>query len=184
LGKLLSAIRASTNGDTIGGPLAAFVLLGNDIFAMSHKTAPLPLTQAVAYLEEQNMYATITRFGEVKATIHDYVFRSTQSQDIEDMNFWTFIKTQESCKLSPERRSKLDNNDDDEPETGPVREIHQFTSGHPQHATEGHRARSLEDALSTPHWESAFEENPPNPLNSKSTLGQKWESCSSTNSAW
>ncbi|KAK4006921.1 hypothetical protein OUZ56_012076 [Daphnia magna] len=29
LGKLLSGVRASTKGDTIGGPLAAFVLLGN-----------------------------------------------------------------------------------------------------------------------------------------------------------
>jgi hypothetical protein len=46
-GKLQSAVRASTNGDIIGGPLAAFTLLGNDIFAMSHQTAPLPLTQAV-----------------------------------------------------------------------------------------------------------------------------------------
>jgi ribosomal protein L32 len=74
LGKLLSAIRASTNGDTIGDPLAAFALLGNNIFAMSHQTAPLPLTQAIGYLEKQNINATFTRFGEVKATIHDYVF--------------------------------------------------------------------------------------------------------------
>ena len=32
LGKLLSGVRASTNGETIGGPLAAFVLRGNLIF--------------------------------------------------------------------------------------------------------------------------------------------------------
>jgi hypothetical protein len=32
LGKFLCSIRASTNGDTIGGPLAAYALLGNDIF--------------------------------------------------------------------------------------------------------------------------------------------------------
>ncbi|EFX61644.1 hypothetical protein DAPPUDRAFT_121259 [Daphnia pulex] len=74
LGKLLSAVRASTNGDTIGDPLAAFALLGNNIFAMSHQTAPLPLTQAIGYLEKQNINPTFTRFGEVKATIHDNVF--------------------------------------------------------------------------------------------------------------
>ena len=145
LGKLLAAIRAATNGDTIGGPLAAFVLLGNDIFGMSHKTAPLPLTQAIAYLEQQNMYATITRFGEVKATIHDYVFRATRNQNIEAMNFWTFVKTQESCKLSPEKRNRPGNDDDDnedEPEHGENREINRFTNGHPQHATQGHRART------------------------------------------
>jgi hypothetical protein len=44
IGKLLSVIRASTNEDTIGGPLAAFVLLGNELFAMSHQTAVFPLT--------------------------------------------------------------------------------------------------------------------------------------------
>ena len=53
LGKLLASIRASTNGDTIGGPLAAYALLGNDIFALSHKTVPLPLMQAIAYLEKK-----------------------------------------------------------------------------------------------------------------------------------
>ena len=145
LGKLLAAIRAATNGDTIGGPLAAFVLLGNDIFAMSHKTVPLSLTQAIAYVEQQNIYATITRFGEVKATIHDYVFRATRNQDIEAMNFWTFVKTQESCKLSPEKRNRPSNDDDDnedEPEHGENREINRFTNGHPQHATQGHRART------------------------------------------
>ncbi len=87
LGKLLSAIRASTNGDTIGGPLAAFVLLGNEIFAMSHQTAVLPLTQAIAYLEKETIYANITRYGEVKATIYDYVFRSEQNPKIDKTNF-------------------------------------------------------------------------------------------------
>ena len=142
LGKLLSAVRASTNGDTIGGPLAAFALLGNNIFAMSHQTAPLPLTQAIGYLEKQNINATFTRFGEVKATIHDYVFRSNRNQDIEDMNYWTFIKTQESCKLAPQKRRDSDNDNDDELEPEPTREIHRFSSSHPQHATQGHRART------------------------------------------
>lgn len=34
LGKLLTVIRVSTNGGTIGGPLTAYVLMGNDIFAL------------------------------------------------------------------------------------------------------------------------------------------------------
>jgi hypothetical protein len=96
LGKLLASIRASTNGDTIRGPLASYALLGNDIFALSHKTVPLPLMQAIAYLEKKNIYATITRFGEVKASIHDYVFRATQANKIDTMNFWNFTRTKES----------------------------------------------------------------------------------------
>ena len=53
---------------------------------MSHQTAVLPLTQAIAYLEKETNYANITRYGEVKATIYDYVFRSEQNPIIDKMN--------------------------------------------------------------------------------------------------
>ena len=142
LGKLLASIRAFTNGDTIGGPLAAYALLGNDIFALSHKTAPLPLMQAIAYLEKENIYATITRFGEVKASIHDYVFRATQANKIDTINFWNFTRTQESCKLSPEKSNQDSNKEDDEPEQTTGRQIYKFSDGHLQHKTQGHRDRT------------------------------------------
>jgi hypothetical protein len=56
------------------------------------------------------------------------------------MNYWTFIKTQVSCKLAPQKRRDSDN--DDELEPGPTHEIHRFSGSHPQHATQGHRART------------------------------------------
>jgi hypothetical protein len=142
LGKLLSAIRASTNGDTIGGPLAAFVLLGNEIFAMSHQTAVLPLTQAIAYLEKETIYANITRYGDVKATIYDYVFRSKENPLIEKMNLWSFTQKQESCKLKA-RPSNCDAETDSssEDESNSARIIHKCSPDHPQHGTEGHRER-------------------------------------------
>ena len=41
--RMLSAARASTNGETVGAVLAAFSALGNNIFQMSHETVNLPL---------------------------------------------------------------------------------------------------------------------------------------------
>jgi hypothetical protein len=129
----------------IGGPLAAFVLLGNDISAMSHQTVVLPLTQALAYLEQENIHATITRFSEVKATIHDYVFRTMEAPHIEATNFWDFTLTQEICKLkSCSGVNPVDNDeshDDEAPEPASGRTFYKFSHGHPQRHTQGHRAR-------------------------------------------
>ena len=46
-----TAARAASNGETESALLAAFVARGNLIFDMSHKTAVLPLTQIVAFLQ-------------------------------------------------------------------------------------------------------------------------------------
>ena len=146
LGKLLSGVRASTNGETIGGPLAAFVLRGNLIFEMSYKTAALPLSQAIAYLPNENIFATINRFGEVKATTHDYVFRSDQNDEIERMSFWNFFKTQEICKLSSKDQDIECDDFTEDPKPTKGRFIHNFVPGHPQQKTQGHRART------TIHW--------------------------------
>ena len=143
LGKLLSGVRASTNGETIGGPLAAFVLRGNLIFEMSHKSAVLPLTQAIAYLTCEEMYATVNRFGEVKATTHDYVFRSDQSEIVENMNFWNFIKTQEICKLHPNTKFQAVDDFSEEPKPVKGRPISRFSNGHPLQETLGHRTRTV-----------------------------------------
>lgn len=83
LGKLLSAIRASTNEDTIGS------------------------TQAIAYLEKETIYANITRYGEAKATIYDYSihliqFMFSDEKKIHKLKRWIcglLPKKQESCKL-------------------------------------------------------------------------------------
>jgi len=64
-GRCLYLLLTSTNGNTIGGPLAAFVLSCILIFEMSYKTSVLPLSQALAYLEKEKNYATINLFGEV-----------------------------------------------------------------------------------------------------------------------
>lgn len=66
---------------------------------MSHQTEILPLAQAVGYLERENIHATITRFGEVRATIHDNVFRCTKTPHIETMNFWNFVELKRSPSL-------------------------------------------------------------------------------------
>lgn len=80
----------------MGAPLIAFTALGYRIFAMSHTTAILPLAQAVAYLEGSAISASISKNGTVYATIYDYCYRSVSC---DSMNFWSFIASQEVCKL-------------------------------------------------------------------------------------
>ena len=91
LGRLLSAARAATNGQTVGALLAAFAARGNLLFEMSHKTAVLPLTQSVAFLHSESIQTNINKKGQVFSVIYDYTYRNPS---FERMNFWTFIATQ------------------------------------------------------------------------------------------
>ncbi len=103
LGKLLSAARAATNGETIGGPLAAFCARGNNIFNMSHTTVPLLVDQAEASLAGDSISASINRHGAVHATINDYRFRSDKPH-IEDLTYWEYLASQEICERSDVRK--------------------------------------------------------------------------------
>jgi hypothetical protein len=58
------------------------------------------------------------------------------------MNFWNFTRTQESCKLTPEKSNQDSNEEDEEPEQTTGRQIHKFSAGHPQQKTQGHRDRT------------------------------------------
>ena len=99
LGRLLSAARGATNGETIGGPMAAFCALGNSIFLMSHDTVPLLIEQAEASLIGDSITASINKCGSVYATIHDYRFRSAEAE-IEKLSYWEFLASHESCRRS------------------------------------------------------------------------------------
>ena len=90
LGRLLSDARAATNRETVGALLAAFAARGNLIFDMSHATAVLPLTQTVAYLQENPIFSSKNNKGHKFSTIHDCVYRN---QLFEEMNFWTFTSS-------------------------------------------------------------------------------------------
>ncbi|KAK4006923.1 hypothetical protein OUZ56_012078 [Daphnia magna] len=115
---------------------------------MSHQTEILPLTQGVGYLERENIYATTIRFGEVRATIHDYVFHCTKTPHIETMNFWNLIRTQEIWKLDVVADDQTDGNYLSDRDLGPssTRKIYIFSPGHPQCRYQGHRARTVS------HW--------------------------------
>jgi hypothetical protein len=154
---LHSAIRGSTSGDTIGAPLAAYCLRGNLLFRMSHQTVVLPLNQALAYLENKQIFATVSQNGAIRATIYDYIFRTKSVVEFDNMNYWEFVKTQEFCKnVNP-----IDENSEDEQQEqncstfnidkisykikkskSTARIIHPFIIGHPQHGVSGHRQRT------------------------------------------
>ena len=99
LGRLLSGARASTNGETVGAPLAAFAARNNKIFQMSHETAVIPLNQAKAFLRGQPLRASISKHGLVLATIYDYVFRTKSDPTVNGLNYWLFVATQETWQL-------------------------------------------------------------------------------------
>lgn len=86
--------------------MAAFTLLGGQIFQMSHKTAVLPLNQAVAFLNQEELYASVSRTGVVYASIYDYVFRNGTDPVIAKMNFWDFVGSQEVVKLHKLKKSE------------------------------------------------------------------------------
>lgn len=63
LGRLLSAARSSTYGETIGATMAAHIALGNKVFDMSHETIPLPINQAIAFLQNEPLFVSINKYG-------------------------------------------------------------------------------------------------------------------------
>ena len=99
LGRLLSGARAATNGETVGAPLASFAARGNRIFEMSHETAVLPLTQALAYLLGEPLRSSINRDGVVLASTYDYVFRTRDDETIASMTYWDFVTIMETYPL-------------------------------------------------------------------------------------
>jgi len=105
LGRLLSAARAATNGETVGALLAAFAARGNLLFDMSHKTAVLPLTQTLAFLQAKPIQININTKGQVFSVIYDYVYRN---RSFEDMNFWTFVASHKIVKRSDDQDTLTD----------------------------------------------------------------------------
>ena len=105
LGRLLSAARAATNGETVGALLAAFAARGNLLFDMSHKTAVLPLTQTLAFLQAEPIQTSINTKGQVFSVIYDYVYRN---RSFEDMNFWTFVASHKIVKRSDDQDTLTD----------------------------------------------------------------------------
>jgi hypothetical protein len=75
LGRLLCLVRAHTNGEEVGSPLAGYLLLKNDMFEFSYGTVRLPVAQGVAYLKQEEINGRLSRDGVFTAAIHDYVFR-------------------------------------------------------------------------------------------------------------
>ena len=96
----MCAARATTNGETVGALLAAFAARGSLLFDMSHKTAVLPLTQTLAFLQAQPIQTNINKKGQVFSVIHDYVYRN---HFFDDMNFWTFIASQKIVARKDQR---------------------------------------------------------------------------------
>lgn len=151
--RLLVATRASTNGETIGASLAAFLARGNHLFQMSHETAPLLLLQALAFLNGNHLNASINKNGIIMAAVFDYVYRTTDDPSFSLMNMWVFVVTQEQCLLSKSTRQRKDDDnmsdeydrvleDDDNNKNGTsYRTQHRFQPSHPLYATHGHRER-------------------------------------------
>ena len=136
--------------DTVGAPLAAFAARNNRIFDMSHKTVPLPIAQAKARGKAFTCIHNETRHT-VMATIYDYVFRTRRDPSVDNMNYWTFVATQETCKLK--KTKNLNHKDLDESseessesksEMNHAGKIFHFEQGHPRSKQTCHRYRKVE----------------------------------------
>ena len=76
IGLPISSARASTSNVTVGAPMAAYLARGNRLFAVSHQTEPLPLSQAIHFLQGVLIYTSIYANGTVSASIHNYEYRN------------------------------------------------------------------------------------------------------------
>ena len=76
---------------------------------MSHATAVLPLTQTVAYLQENPIFSSINKKGHVFSTIHDYVYRNRL---FEEINFWTFTSNHKIVSNKSKAEFEDDANDE------------------------------------------------------------------------
>jgi hypothetical protein len=66
---------------------------------MSHDITALLVPQARAFIRAEKLTASVNDNGIVLATIHDYVYRSSNDSIIETMNYWNFSSSQEKCQL-------------------------------------------------------------------------------------
>ena len=134
--RLLVATRASTNGETIGAPLAAFLARGNHLFQMSHQTAPLLLLQALAFLNGNDLNASINKKGIIMSAVFDYVHSTSDDPSFSLMNMWEFVATQELCLLTKSTTKRNNDGNGTEEDDGLLTDEDDDTNGtrhRPQH---------------------------------------------------
>lgn len=66
---------------------------------MSHKTIPISINQAIAFLKNETIEVAVNVEGRIFATIHDYVYRHALGE-IDGLNYWEFTSKYERCRLS------------------------------------------------------------------------------------
>jgi hypothetical protein len=104
---LCSAIYHNTKGQVVASQMSAILLLKDkDVFEYSHDFAAVPLAQALAFLENRSIRATIGKNGVIKALTYDYAFRNTV---LETMNFWDY---RERLDTFPKSQSKNKKNEE------------------------------------------------------------------------
>ena len=64
MGRLLSAVRAHTSCEVVGAQLAAYLLLGHEVFRFSHQFSVLPIAQGVAYLNGKPLHTVFSMVAE------------------------------------------------------------------------------------------------------------------------
>lgn len=92
LGLMMACIMSHTRGEIVGSPLAAYLLLGNNIFDYSHPIVRLPLSQGKSWLlnKATPLRISIATTGALRnGTVLDYVHRP---QELEALSWWEFVR--------------------------------------------------------------------------------------------
>jgi hypothetical protein len=97
LGRLCSLVRAHTNGEEVGAPLAAFLLLLNNMFLFSYPTVRLPVAQGASFLSQQPIKGKLGSEGTFTCAIHDYVYRP---KELENVGWYWFLERYHKVKMT------------------------------------------------------------------------------------
>lgn len=102
LSRLMSAVNGHTQGEIIGAPLAAWVLLGHPIFMFGSSFQFLPLYQAAVFFENGLVPISIARSREIQSHLVDYLHRG---EPLLHLTWYDFVRRYVRVRIRRQRSS-------------------------------------------------------------------------------
>jgi hypothetical protein len=106
VGLLQSAAFHSSKFDAIAAPLAAYLMLGGQLFHYSHSFSPLPYRQGIDYLEAAPVKTLIDDDGSPSAAVIDYLSRHDSLTPVSWYHFCQRYEIQRKPKRAVKKQKE------------------------------------------------------------------------------
>lgn len=110
LGTMHASVRGHTEGEVVGGQIAAWLLLGNDLYLCSHAFGTIAPNAALSYFQTGNITGRVMKDGQMRSAMLNYMYRPTE---LEDLSWWEFVMQTERVRKSKSRRKPKSASDSD-----------------------------------------------------------------------